>query len=303
MKIGVTYLYTISKYGYPPKVEDDYKAVAELAAMGFHYLEMEGLGREHTEQVWRHRADFRKCLDDHGVHVHNFCGVDPDLVSLDDARRVAAYERFRRTAELGKFLGTETLHLASYAPPVKYIGPAPYQLDEKYSFGDQFRLVLPEGFSWQRVWDVLVESCRLAADVAAGQGCIVLMEPRVGEVICSADSMLRLIGDVQRDNFRANFDTAHFAAQRENVVLGLAKLEGLYANVHVADNDPVSTDHLPLGDGKIDWREFLKTLHAQGYQGHLGLDLGDSPKLAENLQRSAQYLETLAAELGIPMSR
>jgi sugar phosphate isomerase/epimerase len=271
--------------------------------MGFHYLEMEGLGREHTEEVWNHRKEFRRRLDDHGVHVHNFCGVDPELVSLDDARRHAAYERFKRTAELGKFLGTETLHLASYAPPVRYIGPAPYELNEKYAFGDQFRLILPEGFRWQRVWDVLVESCRFAADVAKAWDCTVLMEPRVGEVVCSPDSMIQLIHDVACDNFRANFDTAHFSAQRENVVLALAKLEGLYANVHVSDNDPVNALHTAVGDGRIDWKEFLRVLSSQGYQGYLGLDLGPTAKIEEDLLRSAHYLENLATELGIPIQR
>ena len=30
MRIGTTYLYTIMKYGYPPKMEDDLKAFREI---------------------------------------------------------------------------------------------------------------------------------------------------------------------------------------------------------------------------------------------------------------------------------
>src|SRR5688572_6238546 len=122
MKLSITYLYTIFKYGYPPTADADSKALADIERMGFHYLEMEGLGREHTERVWAHREELRKQLERHHVRVHNFCGVDPELVSLDDAKRKAAYQRFERTAELGVYLGTETLHLASYAPPVEYLG-------------------------------------------------------------------------------------------------------------------------------------------------------------------------------------
>src|SRR5438552_934579 len=90
----------------------------------------------------------------------------------------------------------------------------------------------------------------------------VIMEPRIGEVICSVDSLLRLIEHVTRPNFQANFDTGHFSAQRENVVLALAKLAGKFANVHVSDNDPVDTNHLPIGNGSIDWLEFFRTLKA-----------------------------------------
>ena len=214
MKIGIGYIYTINKYGYPPKLSDDMKALKEIREMGFHFLEMEGLGNAHTQMVWEKRFEFKKCLDENGIQMHNFCGVDPELVSLDDEKRKAAYRRFERTAELADFLGADTLHLASYAPPVDYIGCAPYQLGEEYNFGDSFRVRIPENFSWEKVWDVLVQSCRRTSEIASAYGKGIIMEPRVGEIICSVDSMIRLINDVNMDNFKANFDTAHFSAQR-----------------------------------------------------------------------------------------
>jgi sugar phosphate isomerase/epimerase len=190
MKLSITYLYTIFRYGYPPKPRDDFRALADIERMGFRFLEMEALGPEHAQGVWEHRGELKRALADHGIHVHNFCGVDPDLVSLDDARRRSACERFRRVADLGAYFGTETLHLASYAPPVDYLGASPYALGESYTFGDTFRVRIPAGFDWQRVWDVLVASCRFAATVAAEHGRAVIMEPRVGEIVCSVDSMI-----------------------------------------------------------------------------------------------------------------
>lgn len=300
MKLSITYLYTIFKYGYPPKVEDDFKALADIEEMGFHYLEMEGLGVEHTEGVWSRKEEFKKRLDDHGIHVHNFCGVDPDLVSMNGDRRFAAYERFKRTAELAAFLDAETMHLASYAPPVQYEGQAPYTVGEDYSFRDSFAVRIPDGFSWQQSWDILVESCQHTAEVASQFGRTIIMEPRVGEMICSVDSLLRLIEGVNRNNFQANFDTGHFSAQRENVPLALTKLEGKYANIHVADNDPVNTEHLPIGEGTIDWTEFFRVLKVQNYDGYLGLDLGNSNNtIAEDLKNSVEQIRVYAGKHGI----
>jgi sugar phosphate isomerase/epimerase len=303
MKLSITYLYTIFKYGYPPKPADDFKALVDIEKMGFRYLEMEGLGPEHAAGIWERRADFRRALGDHGIHVHNFCGVDPDLVSLDEARRRAAYERFHRVAELGAYFEAETLHLASYAPPVEYIGSSPYALGEDYTFGDTYRVRIPDGFDWQLVWDVLVGSCRHTAAIAAEHGRTIIMEPRVGEIICSVDSMIRLIDDVAMPNFKANFDTGHFSAQRENIPLAMTKLRGRFANIHVSDNNPVNVDHLPVGEGSIDWREFLRLLRVQGYDGYLGLDLGNRPTLVDDLKQSARRLEELAAEQGIDLRR
>src|SRR5688572_857617 len=189
MKLSITYLYTIFRYGYPPKPRDDFRALADIEKMGFHYLEMEALGPEHAQGVWDNRAEMKRALGDHGIHVHNFCGVDPDLVSLDDGRRQAAYERFRKVAELGAFFDAETLHLASYAPPVQYVGRSPYALGEDYAFGHTFRIRVPDGFGWSKVWSVLVESWRVTAGGAAEHGKTIIMEPRVGEIVCSVDSM------------------------------------------------------------------------------------------------------------------
>ncbi len=125
--------------------------------------------------------------------------------------------------------------MASYAPPVEYLERRPYELSsgEAYRFEDVMQLRLSPHFEWNAVWNALVESTQFCADVAARYGKTVLMEPRIGEVICSVDSLLRLIEHVDRPNLKANFDTGHFSAQRENVVLAVAKLKGHFANVHV----------------------------------------------------------------------
>src|SRR5579863_1430205 len=262
MRISLTYLYVIFRYGYPHSVRDVLAALPQIRRLGFRFLEIEGLGAAHLRAMYAHRKAVAAALASNDLHVHNFCVVDPALVSLYPARRAQALAGFRMGAELGAFFGAETLHLASYAPPVRYTSAKPYQLGgkRKYAFANRTQVRIPKGFEWQRVWDALVTSCRECADIAAEHRKTVIMEPRVGEVICSVDSLLRLIEHTGRPNFKANFDTGHFSAQRENVVLAVAKLQGHFANVHVSDNDPANSQHLPIGDGTIDWKEFLATL-------------------------------------------
>ena len=38
MKISCCWLYAISKYGYPPSIPDTYRAVEEMAALGFRHV-------------------------------------------------------------------------------------------------------------------------------------------------------------------------------------------------------------------------------------------------------------------------
>jgi len=158
---------------------------------------------------------------------------------------------------------------------------------------------IPDGFDWARVWAALVDSSRRCAEIVKGLDKIVIMEPRVGEIICSVDSELRLIQDVGMDNFKANFDTGHFSAQRENIPLALMKLAGNFANIHISDNDLVTTDHLAVGDGVIDWHEFFRILKKMNYTGYLGLDLSNSPTYKDNLLRSVQYIKDVCKQVGV----
>ena len=80
MKLSITYLYTIFRYGYPPRPADDFKALADIEKMGFRNLEMEALGPEHAEGVWNKRHDLKNALVDHCIHVLYFCVVEADLV-------------------------------------------------------------------------------------------------------------------------------------------------------------------------------------------------------------------------------
>jgi sugar phosphate isomerase/epimerase len=301
LKVGITYLYIIFRYGYPHTVDDLLRGLPEIRKLGFRYFEMEGLGASHLAALDKARKPVLERLADNGLQVHNFCVVDPNLVSLDRRKMAKALENFQRGAELGDFLGARTLHLASYAPPVRYLGSRPYQLGSGYRFTNHTRIVVPPQFNWSKVWGTLVASCQACADIAAKHHKTVIMEPRVGEVICSVDSMLRLIEHVDRPNFKANLDTGHFAAQRENVPLALEKLRGQFANIHIADNDPVNSEHLPIGDGVIDWREFFRILKGMKYDGHLGLDLGATRTLVADYRKSVKRLRAIASNLRLPM--
>jgi sugar phosphate isomerase/epimerase len=81
----------------------------------------------------------------------------------------------------------------------------------------------------------------------------------------------------------------------------LAKLKGCFANIHVADNHPSNSQHVSIGDGSIDWREFLLTLHQSGFTGYWGLDLGLTGALVDGYHTSVKAVESIGEDLGIPL--
>lgn len=299
MLLTACYLYTIDRYGYPPTLDDGLKAVDELRALGFRYIELEGVGAEHIRAMHGARERFKEALERREMQCVNFCPVLRPLVSQNPEEREAAYGIFRLGVETAAYLGTRTVHIASFTPPVEFLGAQPYVGAIK--FKEEYRIRVPEGFSWARQWDALAESVRRCADLAADAGLDLIIEPRVGEMISGTDSMLRLMDHVGRPNFKANFDCAHLQAQKELLPLSARKLEGRIAGLHVADNDGTDNRHLPPGQGTVDFEALFAELARQGYDGPVGIDLGSLDNLGQRYAECAEWLRALAKRQGFKL--
>jgi sugar phosphate isomerase/epimerase len=299
MLLTSCYLYTIDTYGYPPSLEDGLRALDDQRELGFRYVELEGVGADHIRAMYRERERYGRHLQTLGLKCVNYCPVFRDLVNIDARVREAAYPVFQLGAETAAYFGSPTVHVATYLPPVEFVGPKPYV--GKLRFGEHYKVVMPDDFSWDAQWTALVESVRTCADIAARYDLTLIIEPRVAELICSTDSLLRLMDHVQRPNLKANFDCAHLNAQKEILPLSARKLAGRIAGVHLADNDGSDNRHLMPGDGNIDFKGLFKELVRQKFSGSLGIDLGSLPELGARFRDCAHWARSLAKEMAFEL--
>lgn len=306
MKLSCCWLYAISKYGYPVAVPDMFKALEEMAALGFHYVELEGMQGRNLREVWEGREALRGRCDELGLKVINFCPVIPDLVSLDPQKREAAIEEeFALAIRIAKYFDCKTIQADSYTPPFEFIGDQPYK--DMVSFGLQFRVIIPPDFSWQEQWDVLVDTMARCSRMAWEAGLPFCLEPRVGEIVSNTDGMLRLMEWVDRadpiagENFGAVLDTGHQHAQKEILPLSVEKLGRRIFYLHVSDNDGRVNEHRALGEGTIDWEGVFRALQKFHFDGFVALDIGRVPDLDESMIRSQDYLRVLFDRMGIPL--
>ena len=297
MRIGICWLYAISKYGYPPSLADTFKVIREMADLGFKYIELEGVGEENLREIYENRRDLKNLCDDLGLVVHNFCPVLPDIVSLEKGKRDKAKDLFKLGIELANFFGCETIQTDSFTPPLKFIGDRPYK--EMVDFGLQFKVEIDPSFSWDEQWKVLVDTFKFCAREAKKANLRFCLEPRVGEMICTTDGILRLMDWVEDENLGAVFDTGHLNAQKEILALSVEKLGNRIFYAHFSDNDGKVNEHLGLGKGNIDFEEIIKGLLKHNFKGVIGLDIGRIPNLDEEVKASRGYLLNIFEKLGI----
>ena len=76
-----------------------------------------------------------------------------------------------------------------------------------------------------------------------------------------------------------------------------------YTDIHIADNDQASCDHLPLGKGSIDWENFFVDLKRHRYSGYIGLDLSGGNTMAADLRACWEYITRQAEQLDLVVER
>lgn len=118
----------------------------------------------------------------------------------------------------------------------------------------------------------------------------------------TVETLLRFIGDVDRDNLAVNFDPANMILYGSGEPIAALKMIGKYVkSVHCKDAKWSAKpkiewgEEVPLGKGDVGMENFLQTLKEIGYVGPLTIereisgeqqikDIGEAVKLLENLR-------------------
>ena len=297
VRINCCWLYAISKYGYPPPLDKMFTALEEMADMGFEYVEIEAVGEENLREILANRQRLREHVDSLNLKVMNVCPIFTDLVSPDKSARRKALECFRETCELATYFDAVMVQTDTFFPPLKFVGEVPYK--EAISFGKPYRVEVDPEFSWERFWRLLVDSMRKCNWIAEDYGLRFCLEPRVGETVSNTDAMLRLAEAIDSENFGVVLDTGHLHAQKEILPLSVEKLGKLIIYVHASDNDGRDNYHLGIGKGTVDWIGVLKALKKHGFDGFIGIDVGNVPDIEREYVESKAKLEQLIKEVGL----
>jgi len=297
MKISCCWLYAISKYGYPPSIDDTKKALREMKELGFKYVELEGVKNEGMKMIFDHKEELKGICDALGLKVINFCPILPDIASMDAEKRKMAFEAFHLGVKTALYFGAETVQTDSFVPPLKFKGEVPYKDALKY--GRSFEVEIDPEYDWEKHWEIIVDSYRRCTEIAADAGLEFCLEPRVGELISNTDAFLRLSDAIDNSNFGIVLDTAHQHAQKEILPFSVEKLGNKIFYLHVADNDGRINEHFACGRGNIDFEGIFTALKKHDFKGYVAIDVGNVDDIDKQYLESVKYLESLLKKLDI----
>ncbi|MEX0609502.1 MAG: sugar phosphate isomerase/epimerase family protein [Balneolaceae bacterium] len=283
-RITCCYLYTISKYGYPPAAEKTLDYLDEYKKMGFTSVELEGIRQEHLLKMFGMKEALKVKLDELELQVPYFCAVLPGLSSSNAKVRNENLELFRKGCEIASHF--ESKGILDNAPLPPYQFPDDIPVVRHYHEDVIQAAKFPADLKWDNYWKQLISTYRLACDIAAEYNLSYQMHPASGVLCATTDAFLYFHDAVGRDNLRFNFDTANQFALKDNLLLSLRRLADYIDYIHISDNGGERVEHLPIGNGVIRWDDFFETLDIIGFEGHFGIDIGGAESGVNDLDRA-----------------
>jgi sugar phosphate isomerase/epimerase len=119
----------------------------------------------------------------------------------------------------------------------------------------------------------------------------------------TSETLLRFIGEVDRPNLGINFDPANMILYGKGEPIKALREVGPHVfSCHCKDatwsNSPGIEwgEETPLGQGEVDFVDFIRTLHSFDYQGPLTIEREiEGDKQLEDIRAAMEFLETVKA--------
>jgi len=260
----------------------------------------------HREKLLEYVLDLAREL---GFQAIELWGREPHISEQFDENRVQAARRMIEDRGLG------ICALGSYV----VFGPVRTRAEELVNLDDMLHtarcLRVPLVRVWasdigsdvatKAQWDRTVGEIQEACDRAARLNVTLVAEMHDDSLADTAASALRLLEQVDRDNFRLNFEVStrlrsETPAQRLAAVLPFVVHTHLQNFSAYAGADGEKPKWAPISDGLVDYLPLLELLCDHGYQGCYALEFaareGDGKR--ESLAQDLAYLKSLFRLLG-----
>jgi len=138
-------------------------------------------------------------------------------------------------------------------------------------------------------WSIAVERLRGVIDYAAARDVKITMEPinrYETDFVLSAEDGMRLVEDLDCDNFGLMLDLFHMNIEDASIEDGLRTAGSKLWHVHIAD----SNRRYP-GSGHLDFGSIFSTLQEIGYQGYISGEMLPLPDPDTAAQKTLDFLK------------
>ena len=191
----------------------------------------------------------------------------PTLISKQASDRKKRADFLLRCAELGLAMGSNTLSFWSGKPDFE-------AAEDSY-------------------WQLLIEQCIEISKQVENSGMKIAFEPEPGMFIDTMDKFEQLHKAILHSKFGLTLDIGHLECMNEMPLLPhLEKWSSVLWNIHLEDMRRGVHDHLPPGEGLIDFGKVFEGLNEIKYEGGVHWELSrHSHDAVETARKCRQFMQ------------
>ena len=191
----------------------------------------------------------------------------PTLLSKQASDRKKRADFLLRCAELGLAMGSNTLSFWSGKPDFE-------AAEDSY-------------------WQLLIEQCIEISKQVENSGMKIAFEPEPGMFIDTMDKFEQLHKAISHSKFGLTLDIGHLECMNEMPLLPhLEKWSSVLWNIHLEDMRQGVHDHLPPGEGSIDFGKVFAGLNEIKYEGGVHWELSrHSHDAVETARKCRQFMQ------------
>ncbi|MEN6305960.1 MAG: sugar phosphate isomerase/epimerase family protein, partial [Armatimonadia bacterium] len=144
------------------------------------------------------------------------------------------------------------------------------------------------------VWKCVIEEAQQACDRAAKMNVIFAAEMHDGTLADTGPTARRLVEEVNRPNFRLNFQVGNY--DQEDQLQRLEEVLPYVVHMHcqnfVKGNGDGQYKRVQIADGFVDYPSLFGRLKASGYAGHVAVEFAaeEGENKEQSLRKDLEYL-------------
>ncbi len=256
-----------------------FDCIEPICRGGFSMIEIAS-SRTHLDYHDKHSMrKAARTLETLGMEAYSFHAPfreDIDVTSLEEAGRAHARQEIFAAAEAAAILGVR--YFVFHPGPEKSYHPGPEERIRRMNYAAE----------------IINDVCEYCQKLGIG---IVLENMLPHLFFGNMRDMLWIIGAIQSALVGTCLDTGH-AFISGDVYRITYKLSGHLQFIHANDNLGKDDQHLPPGQGKIDWESLLHMLNEVDFHGTFILELmGDSKKDTQTVMAEARQAQRFLRDI------
>lgn len=196
----------------------------------------------------------------------------PTLLSPSPAKRARRLEFLYRAIEVAHYLRADAVSVWSGA--------------------------IPKGADEARAWNWLVDGCRRLCERAETAGLVIAFEPEPGMLVERMADFDLLFERVAHPALRLTLDIGHVHCLDDGEPGEvIRRYRHVLANVHIEDMRRGVHDHLPFGEGTVNFGPVIRALREIGYEAGVYVELSrHSHDAVRTAARAIRFLQLAARE-------